>query len=66
MLLTDGLEAYIAVILTIEFVYDYWWNTRENRLKRRKRNEKTKDIGNKAEIGHTPNLESKQGTPGNP
>ena len=37
MTLTDGLEAYIAVILTIEFGYDYWYNTRENRIKRRKR-----------------------------
>lgn len=37
MTLTDGLEAYISFILTIELVYDYWWNTRENRLKRRKK-----------------------------
>ena len=43
MTLTDGLEAYICIILTIEFVYDYLWNTRENRIKRRKASEKKKD-----------------------
>lgn len=37
MTLMDGLEAYICVILTVEFVYDYWWNSRENRIKRRKK-----------------------------
>jgi hypothetical protein len=42
MSLMDGLELYICVILTIEFVYDYWWNTRENRIKRRKASEKKK------------------------
>jgi hypothetical protein len=44
MTLTDGLEAYICIILTIEFVYDYLWNTRENRIKRRRANAK-KDKG---------------------
>lgn len=39
MTVTDGLEAYIALILTVEFIYDYWWNTREQRLKRRKKKE---------------------------
>lgn len=38
MTLMDGLEMYICVILTVEFWYDYWWNTRENRIKRRKAN----------------------------
>lgn len=40
MTLMDGLEAYICVILTVEFWYDYWYNTRENRIKRRKANGK--------------------------
>ncbi len=40
MTLTDGSEVYICLILTVEFVYDYWWNSRENRMKRRKKNEK--------------------------
>ena len=35
MSLTDGAEIYICLILSIEFVYDYYWNTRENRKKRR-------------------------------
>jgi hypothetical protein len=39
MSLTDGLEAYIALILTVELWYDYWWNTRENRKKRRAKKE---------------------------
>lgn len=36
----DGLEMYICVILTVEFIYDYWWNSRDNRIKRRKANAK--------------------------
>ncbi len=40
MTLTDGAEVYICLILTIEFGYDYWWNSRENRIKRRKNAEK--------------------------
>lgn len=36
MTLTDSLEAYVCFILTVEFIYDYIWNTRENRIKRRK------------------------------
>lgn len=36
MTLTDGAELYICLILTIEFIYDYWYNSRENRIKRRK------------------------------
>ena len=39
MTLTDGLEAYICIILTVEFYYDYWYNTRENRKKRRAKKE---------------------------
>jgi hypothetical protein len=34
--LNDSLEFYICVILTVEFYYDYWYNTREQRIKRRK------------------------------
>lgn len=62
MSLTDGLEAYICIILTIEFWYDMWYNTRENRIKRRKKLEKTKDTRNEVKIGHPVNLEQKQGT----
>ena len=39
MSLTDALELYIALILTVEFVYDYWWNSREQRKKRRAKKE---------------------------
>ena len=60
------LETLVVFILIAEFIYDAAWNTRENRIKRRKKNEKAKDIGNKAQISNTPNLEQKQGTPGNP
>lgn len=49
MTLTDGAELYICVILTLEFWYDYWYNTRENRIKRRKASEK-KDKSKKAEM----------------
>lgn len=37
MTLMDGLEGYICLILTIEFIYDYWWNTKEQRMKRKAR-----------------------------
>ena len=37
MNVSDSLEAYIALILTVEFFYDLIWNNREARLKRRKR-----------------------------
>jgi len=40
----DGLELYICIILTIEFWYDYWYNTRENRIKRRKTSAKKDKI----------------------
>ncbi len=39
--LGDWLEAYVCFILTVEFIYDYIWNSREARNKRRK-NEKAK------------------------
>lgn len=39
MSLMDGAELYIAIILSVEFIYDYWWNTRENRKKRRAKKE---------------------------
>jgi hypothetical protein len=42
MTLMDGLELYICVILTIEFFYDYHYNTVEQRIKRRKKLEKVK------------------------
>ncbi len=35
MSLTDGLELYVCFILTAEFIYDYIWNSREARKKRR-------------------------------
>jgi len=44
MALMDGLELYICIILTIEFWYDYWYNTRENRIKRRKTSAKKDKI----------------------
>ena len=44
MTLMDGLELYICIILTIEFWYDYWYNTRENRIKRRKTSAKKDKI----------------------
>jgi hypothetical protein len=34
MTLNDGLESYVCFILTVEFVYDYIWNSREARKKR--------------------------------
>ena len=41
MTLMDGLELYICLILTVEFWYDYWFNSRENRIKRRKNAKKS-------------------------
>lgn len=38
--LSDYLELYVCIILTVEFVYDYLWNSREARNKRRKRQKK--------------------------
>lgn len=49
MTLMDGLELYICLILTVEFVYDYWWNTRENRIKRRKNKQLEFDHLNKGD-----------------
>lgn len=37
MKLSDYLEAYVCFILTVEFIYDYVWNSREARNKRRKK-----------------------------
>ena len=44
MNLSDSLEAYVCFILTVEFIYDYIWNTRENRIKRRKASAKKDKI----------------------
>ncbi len=44
MTLTDGLEAYICFILTVEFIYDYIWNSREARKKRRQTAQKPKVV----------------------
>lgn len=35
MTLSDSLELYVCIILSVEFVYDYWYNSVENRRKRR-------------------------------
>lgn len=59
------LDQWILLTLWVEFVYDLLWNNREAQLKRRK-NEKAKESRNKAKVSDTPNLEQKQGTPGNP
>jgi hypothetical protein len=49
MSLMDGLELYICLILTVEFIYDYWWNSREQRLKRRKKKQPEFDQLNQGE-----------------
>lgn len=66
MTLTDGAELYICLILTIEFGYDYWWNSRENRIKRRKQREKTQKPRNEAQERDKTHMVAEQGTPGNP
>lgn len=37
MPLSDWFELYVCFILTVEFIYDYIWNSREARNKRRKK-----------------------------
>ena len=56
------IEIAVLITLWIEFAYDAWWNSRENRLKRRKQREKAQKPRSEAPVSHTPNLEPKQGT----
>ena len=37
------LETAVVFILIVEFIYDAIWNSRENRIKRRKANAKSKE-----------------------
>jgi hypothetical protein len=54
-------EWLIVVILLVEFFYDYWWNTRENRIKRRKASaKKTKEPNVQIPVSNPTNMEQKQ------
>ncbi len=44
MTIGDSLEAYVCFILTAEFIYDYVWNSREARNKRRQKIVKPKVV----------------------
>jgi hypothetical protein len=38
------LETAVVVILVVEFWYDYWFNSREQRIKRRAKRKETFDV----------------------
>lgn len=40
MTLDQKLETAVLITLWIELAYDHWWNSRENRIKRRQKNAK--------------------------